>query len=189
MPREIEFFFDVGSSYSYLAATQMAGVAQRTGLPVRWRPFLLGAVFKSTGNEMPARIPAKAKWMLGDMERWCVHYKIPFKFPTRFPLLTLRTQRALAAAERTAVSVEAFALALFRGYWADNQDVTGDAAISAAAASAGLDGAAIVLAIDEPATKDLLRATTDEAVRRGAFGAPSMFVGDALFWGNDRLPL
>lgn len=189
MSREIEFFFDVGSSYSYLAATQMAQVSARTGASVRWRPFLLGAVFKATGNEMPARIPAKAKWMLGDMERWSAHYKIPFTFPTRFPLLTLRTQRALAAAERTGVSVEAFALALFRAYWADNQDVTAEAVISAAATAAGLDGAAIVLAIDEPATKDLLRASTDEAVRRGAFGAPSMFVGDALFWGNDRLPL
>ena len=189
MPREIEFFFDIGSSYSYLAATQMAGVAQRTGLPVRWRPFLLGAVFKSTGNEMPARVPAKAKWMLGDMERWSAHYKIPFAFPTRFPLLTLRTQRALAAAERTGLSVEPFALALFRAYWAENQDVTGDAAISAAATSAGLDGPAIVAAIDAPETKDHLRATTDEAIKRGAFGAPSMFVGDALFWGNDRLHL
>ena len=189
MSREIEFFFDIGSSYSYLAATQMAGVAQRTGLPVRWRPFLLGAVFKSTGNEMPARIPAKAKWMLGDMQRWSAHYKIPFKFPTRFPLLTLRTQRALSAAERTGAAVEPFALALFRGYWAENQDVTADAVISAAATSVGLDGAAIVTAIDAPETKDHLRATTDEAVKRGAFGAPSVFVGDALFWGNDRLHL
>src|SRR5689334_12190987 len=100
--REIELFFDIGSSYSYLAATQMAGLAERTRVPVRWRPFLLGAVFKATTNEMPARVPAKARWMLEDMKRWAEHYGIPFAFPSRFPLLTLRTQRALAAIERTA---------------------------------------------------------------------------------------
>lgn len=188
--REIELFFDVGSSYSYLAVTQMEAVARRTGVPVRFRPFLLGAVFKATGNEMPARIPAKAKWMLADMTLWARHYDIPFRMPSRFPLLTLRPQRALAAAERLApAALPAFALALFRAYWADDQDVTTDPVIAAAATTAGLDAAAILAAIDAPETKQLLRATTDEAVARGAFGAPAMFVGDALFWGNDRIPL
>jgi 2-hydroxychromene-2-carboxylate isomerase len=188
--REIEFFFDIGSSYSYLASTQMAGLAERTKVPVRWRPFLLGAVFKATGNDMPARLPAKAKWMLHDMTLWAHHYSVPFRMPSRFPLLTLRTQRALVAAERIAPkAVPAFASALFRGYWAEDQDITTEPVIAAAAASANLDGAAIIAAIEAPETKDQLRATTDEAVRRGAFGAPAMFVGDALFWGNDRIPL
>jgi 2-hydroxychromene-2-carboxylate isomerase len=188
--REIEFFFDIGSSYSYLAATQMDGVAERTKVPVRWRPFLLGGVFKATGNDMPARLPAKAKWMLHDMTLWANHYEIPFRMPSRFPLLTLRTQRALAAAERLAPSgLPAFARALFTAYWGDDQDVTTDPVIAAAARSAKLDADAIIAAIDAPETKDLLRATTEEAVRRGAFGAPALFVGDALFWGNDRLPL
>lgn len=183
--RQIELFFDIGSSYSYLAATQMEGVARRTGVPVRWRPFLLGAVFKATGNDMPARIPAKARWMMHDMALWSKHYGIPLRVPSRFPLITLRTQRALAAAElRDPASVPAFALALFRAYWAEDRDVTSDEVIRELAPDPG-----IVAAIDAPETKDHLRATTDEAVRRGAFGAPAMFVGDALFWGNDRIPL
>ena len=189
--RVIEFFFDIGSSYSYLAATQLQGLSTRTGVPVRWRPFLLGGVFKATGNDMPARIPAKAKWMLGDMRLWSRHYGIPFEMPSRFPLNTLRTQRALAAAERLAGAnaLPAFALALFRAYWAEDQDVTSDPVIAVAARAASLAADAIVAAIDAPETKDLLRATTDEAVRRGAFGAPAMFVGETLFWGNDRIPL
>lgn len=188
---EIELFFDIGSSYSYLAATQMEKVTARTGVSVRWRPFLLGAVFKATGNEMPARVPAKARWMLHDMTLWSHHYGVPFRVPSRFPLVTLRTQRALAGVERSgaAASLPAFALALFEAYWAEDQDVTTDAVIGACAAHAGLDPATVIAAIDAPETKDLLRATTDEAIRRGAFGAPAMFVGDALFWGNDRIPL
>ena len=186
----IEFFFDIGSSYSYLAATQMAGVAQRTGVPVRWRPFLLGAVFKATGNDLPIRVPAKARWMLSDMHAWAAHYKIPFKMPSKFPLVTLRTQRLLAAVEGVDPErVADVANGLFRAYWAEGEDITTDPVLDAAARAAGLDGAALVTAIDAPETKDRLRATTDEAVRRGAFGAPAMFVGETLFWGNDRLPL
>jgi 2-hydroxychromene-2-carboxylate isomerase len=187
----IELFFDVGSSYSYLAATQMEKVTARSGVPVRWRPFLLGAVFKATGNDLPIRVPTKARWMIHDMTLWAHHYGIPFRVPSRFPLITLRTQRALAGVERSAqaAALPAFALALYRAYWAEDQDVTTDAVIGAAATSAGLDAATVLAAIDAQETKDLLRATTDEAVKRGAFGAPAMFVGDALFWGNDRIPL
>ena len=187
MPREIELFFDIGSSYSYLAATQMAGVSARTGVPVRWRPFLLGAVFKATANDLPVRVPAKARYMLADMARWSAHYGVPFKLPSKFPVLTLRTQRALTAAPEAARP--AMALSLFTAYWAEDQDPTTDAAITAGAQAAGLDAQEILGAIDAPETKDRLRATTDEAVARGAFGAPTMFVGDALFWGNDRIEL
>jgi 2-hydroxychromene-2-carboxylate isomerase len=190
MSREIELFFDIGSSYSYLAATQMTAVSERTKTPVRWRPFLLGAVFKSTGNSLPISVPAKARWMLGDMTAWAAHYKIPFQMPVRFPLVTLRTQRFLTAVDALgAAHVAPVALALFDAYWAKGEDITMDPALVAAAQQAGLDGAALVAAIDAPETKERLRATTDEAVRRGAFGAPTMFVGDTMFWGNDRLPL
>jgi hypothetical protein len=122
--------------------------------------------------------------MLHDMTLWSHHYGVPFRVPSRFPLVTLRTQRALAGVERSAAarSLPAFALALFTAYWAEDQDVTTDAVIGACAIGAGLDAATVLAAIDAPETKDLLRATTDEAIRRGAFGAPAMFVGDALFW-------
>jgi 2-hydroxychromene-2-carboxylate isomerase len=188
--REIELFFDIGSSYSYLAATQMSSVAARAKTPVRWRPFLLGAVFKAAGNDLPIKVPAKARWMFSDMQAWAAHYKVPFKMPARFPLMTLRTQRFLAAVEGGQPDrVEAVALALFRAYWAEGEDVTTDPVLAAAARGVGLDADALVAAIDAPETKDRLRATTDEAVRRGAFGAPTLFVGDVMFWGNDRLPL
>ncbi len=188
--RTIDFFFDIGSSYSYLAATQMARISQETGLPVRFRPFLLGGVFKATGNDMPAKLPAKARYMLEDMTRWAGDYGIPFQLNSRFPLSTLRTQRALCAAERLdATKLPAFALALFHTFWAEDGDPTNDAEIAKAATQAGLDPAPLIASIDAPETKDLLRANTDEAVARGAFGAPAIYVGDMMFWGNDRLDL
>jgi 2-hydroxychromene-2-carboxylate isomerase len=191
MPVRVEFFFDYGSPFSYLADALLPGLAARTRARFEYRPMLLGGVFKATGNEMPARIPAKARWMLHDMTLWSHHYGVPFRVPSRFPLVTLRTQRALAGVERSAAagSLPAFALALFDAYWAQDQDVSTDPVIGACATRAGLDAAAVIAAIDAPETKDQLRATTEEAVRRGAFGAPAMFVGDALFWGNDRIPL
>jgi len=190
-PAAIEFFFDVGSPYSYLAAVEVGALSARTGVPVRFRPFLLGAVFKASGNDMPARVAAKARFMLDDLSRWAAIYGVPFRMSSRFPLNTLRTQRALMAAALTAgeQAVPAFALALFRAYWVEDRDVSADAEIAAVAGTVGLDGAAIVAGIDAQPTKDALRAATDEAVTRGAFGAPTMFYGDAMFWGNDRLLL
>jgi len=189
--KTVELFFDIGSPYSYLAATQIEAVAAGTGARVRWRPFLLGAVFKATGNEMPARVAAKARWMLDDLARWAARYGVPFKMASRFPLNTLRTERALTAAARLngEEAIGPFALTLFRGYWVEDKDVSSDEEIRAAAKAVGLDPDAVVAAIDSPEIKDALRATTDEAVRRGAFGAPTIFVGDAMFWGNDRLDL
>lgn len=189
-PRVIEFFFDIGSPYSYLAATQVRGLAERTGAALRWRPFLLGGVFKATGNEMPAHVPAKAKYMLDDLERWARRYDEPFRFPSRFPLNTLKTQRALVAAARQEASrLPDFALGLFRAYWAEDRDVSAEDQIHAVAEDCGLDGSAVIAASNTQTVKDELRAVTDEAVERGAFGAPTLFVGDAMYWGNDRLGL
>lgn len=189
--QQMEFFFDVGSPYSYLAATQLQALSLRTSTPVRWRPFLLGAVFRATGNEMPARVAAKARWMLGDLHRWARYYDVPFSMSSHFPLNTLKPQRALAGA--AALDGEqvlpALGLGLFRAYWVDDQDVSDEAVIASVAAAAGLDGAAVVQSIGQQAVKDALRANTDEAVSRGAFGAPLIFVGEEMFWGNDRLRL
>jgi 2-hydroxychromene-2-carboxylate isomerase len=191
MPQTVELFYDIGSSYSYLAATQMDALEARTGAKVRWRPFLLGGVFKATGNDMPARVPNKARWMLRDMARWSAKYGVPFQMPSRFPLVTLTTQRALVATDRL-FGMEAqkkLALALFRAFWAEDRDVSDKAVVGELATGLGLDAAAIVQGTDAQETKDALRAATEEAVARGAFGAPAMFLGEELFWGNDRLSL
>lgn len=188
---QVELFFDVGSPYSYLAATQVAGLEERTGVEVRFRPFLLGGVFKESGNEMPARVASKARWMLGDLSRWAARYGVPFRMSSHFPINTLTAQRALTAAERLfgEDAMERLAMGLFRAIWVEDRDVSSGDELAFAVNAAGLDAKALGAAIGDPAVKDDLRRATAEAVERGAFGAPTFFVGDAMFWGNDRLPL
>ena len=191
MGKQVDFFFDIGSSYSYLAATQMQALAQRTGATVRWRPFLLGGVFKATGNGPPIQVMAKARWLLEDMIRSSRYLGVGFKQPSRFPVMTLRVQRALTAIERLTQGsgVPAAALYLFNAYWVDDRDPIADETIGDAARAAGLEPAQVIAAIDDPATKDALRVTTEEAIHKGAFGAPTFVIGDTLIWGHDRLHL
>jgi len=182
--KKLEFFFDLSSPYSYLAATQVQPLADKTGAALIWRPMVLGAVFKATGNEMPARVPGKARWMGNDLQRWAEHYGVPFRFSSHFPANTIKAMRLVLVDDAKAGAV---AMAGFRAMWADDRDLTDDGVLRSIAEMGGLDPAAAMQAIETPAIKDKLRANTDEAVARGAFGAPTMLVGDELFWGNDRL--
>ncbi len=184
----IDFFYDIGSPYSYLCATQIDGVARKHGREVLWRPMLLGAVFKATGNEMPARVAAKAKWMLSDLALWARSYGVPFVFPASFPPNTVKAMRACVAASERG-KVRELSLALFEGYWAHGVDPSSEEGIRKAAPIAGLDAGELLAAVETQPVKDALRKSTDEAIARGVFGAPSMFVGEQMFWGNDRLLL
>ncbi|MDB4971068.1 MAG: disulfide bond formation protein DsbA [Myxococcales bacterium] len=182
--KRVEFFFDLSSPYSYIAATQLPALVERTGAEVAWRPMVLFAVFKSSGNDMPARVPHKARWMGQDLQRWADHYGIPWKMSSHFPLNTVKAMRLILVDDAKAGAV---ALAAFRAMWAEDRDITQEAELRRIAELGGLDPTTALQKIEEPAIKDRLRANTDEAITRGAFGAPTMLVGDELFWGNDRL--
>jgi 2-hydroxychromene-2-carboxylate isomerase len=188
---EIEMFFDVASTYSYLAFTQLPRLRERTGAKVRLRPFLLGGVFKESGNEMPARIPNKARWLLSDVHLWAKRYDVPFRMNSRFPLNTLSAQRALVAADRDhgPEAMERFATELFKAAWVEDRDLASGDEIAACANAAGLDVHELAKRVSDPEIKEALKEATAEAVRRGAFGAPTFFTSDAMFWGNDRLEL
>lgn len=185
VPRTVDFYFDLSSPYSYLAATQLPAVAARHGATIRWRPMVLAAVFTAAGNRMPAASPPKAAWMLQDLARWSAIYGVPFRMNGRFPLNTIPAMRLVLVADGHGVA-EAVARDAFRRTWAEDQDPNEHLAEMAAAA--GLpDGAHT--SVQDPAVKEALKASTDEAIARGVFGAPAMFVGDQLFWGNDRLDM
>lgn len=184
--KTVDFYFDLSSPYSYLAATQLGPLAARHGAAVRWKPVVLAAVFQAAGNVMPAQSPPKARHMLVDLERWARHHGVPFAMSSHFPVNAIKPERMIVAAQPTGRAAE-LGLGLFRAMWVDDQNISDPAVMRAVATAAGLDADALLAAIETPAVKDGLRANTDEAIARGVFGAPAMFVGDELFWGNDRL--
>jgi 2-hydroxychromene-2-carboxylate isomerase len=184
--KNLEFFFDLSSPYSYMASTQLPKLADQHQAQLVWRPMVLGAVFKAVGNDMPARVLPKAKWMWQDLSRWAAHYGVPFQFTTRFPVNAIQPMRLIIAAEEQGKEA-ATAQAAFRALWVDDHDITTEAGLRQIAAAAELDVDRALAASQSQPVKDKLRAYTDEAIARGAFGAPAIFVGDQLFWGNDRL--
>lgn len=180
----LEFFYDFTSPYSWLASTQVEAVAARAGGQVRWRPFLVGGVFKATGNRAPLETPAKGRHMLVDLHRWARRYGLTLRFPRAFPLSSMLALRCALAAEGEGKLVP-FSQAVFRAAFEEERDIASPEVLAALAAGVGLDGAALLAAA--PGQKEALARQTAEAVERGAFGAPALFVGDELFVGNDRL--
>jgi 2-hydroxychromene-2-carboxylate isomerase len=187
MARTLEFFFDYGSPYSYLADTQVEAIARRSGGTLVRRPMLLGGVFKSTGNASPMAIELKAKWSATDLPMWARHYGVPFQRNPFFPVNTLALMRGAVAAEIDGV-FEKYHPAMFKAMWVDGRNLNDIKEVAAVLTAAGLDAQKIGNRIQDSDVKDRLKAVTDEAVARGVFGAPTSFVDDKMFFGNDRLP-
>ena len=188
--RTLEFWFDFSSPFAYLGAARVEGVAARAGSRVAYRPFLLGGVFHAVGTpnvplfEMPE---AKRRHATADMFRWATRFGTPLGFPSRFPMNTVKPLRMVLALPEEQRAP--FVNAVFRAYWAEDRDISDSATLVDLATSVGLDGRELAARTSDEALKSALRQATDEAVRRGIFGAPSFFVDDLLFWGQDRLDL
>jgi len=187
----VEFFFDVTSPYSYLASTQMAGLAERTGATIAWRPFFLGGLFAAVGNEAPALLKPRAAYMGRDLQRWAKRYGAPLRWPSRFPINTVKAQRMLLALreEKGDGACADLAAAFFAAYWAADRDVADLEVLTEVASQAAFDGAALAERTQDPTVKEALKAATTEAEERGAFGAPTFFAGGEMYFGNDRLLL
>jgi 2-hydroxychromene-2-carboxylate isomerase len=182
MDKQIEFFYDYLSPFSYLADTQLPAIVRRTGGEIVYRPILLGAIMKATGNSGPLPIQGKAGSNVADFQRWAKRYGVPAQFSPHFPFNTIRVLRAAIAAQIHG-RFPAFHSAAFRAIWEQGQDLSKEEALRRL-----LDGAEIDPALIEgDDIKSRLRANVDEAVGRGAFGAPTFFVNGEMWWGNDRL--
>ncbi len=187
--KTIEFWFDFGSPTTYLAHTQLPRIAQETGARLIYKPMLLGGVFKATGNASPVSVPAKGRWMSRDIQRWAAHYGVPFTFNPYFPINTLTLMRG-AVGLQMRQSSEAFARyvdAVFDAMWVQPRNLGDANELADVLARAGFDAQVLAALVAEPEVKAALVAQTDEAVARGIFGAPSCFVGDEMFFGQDRL--
>ena len=184
----VEFWFEFASTYSYPAAMRVERVAGAQGVPLAWRPFLLGPIFGAQGwRDSPFNIyPVKGRYMWRDLERICARDGIPFRRPSQFPRSGLVAAR-VATAAATEPWLPAFVRAVYRANFADDRDVADAAVVGAVLAELGQDAAAWLARAQLPEVKDRLRTQTETAQARGIFGAPSFIVGDELFWGNDRL--
>jgi 2-hydroxychromene-2-carboxylate isomerase len=182
----IEFFFDFSSPYSYLASTQLEAVARRTGASFEAKPFVLGAVFKGSGNVMPGAVPAKALQMLRDLGAWARLYGVPFRFNPRFPFNAIKAHRMVLAIDDPGQRWR-LVQRCFHAFWAEEADLGDEALLRQLLAECGADPEAVFARHESPEVKDRLRANTDDALGRGAYGAPTFFVGEEMFVGNDRL--
>lgn len=186
MARRLDFWFDYTCPYAYLASTQVEALARRTGDALRWRPMLLGGVFRA--HATPQRLfatlsPAKARHNADDLDRWSRELGAPLVMPPGHPMRSVEALRATLAAGCDPRVIHGF----FRAYWVEGREVSGAATIRDVLAAAGHDADAIAAALDGDALRDALRAETDRAVALGIFGAPAYVIDDAaLYWGQDR---
>lgn len=189
MPTQtVDFYWDPASPFTYLAATQISKLAGETGAEFVWKPFLIGAVFKATGNKPPVTVPAKGNHMFIDLRRWATLYGVPFSMPDSFPINSVPPTRfAIAAAQQG--DMAEIALALMTAHWGKGKDISNPEVLGSLAAELNLDADAITEAMGSDTVKAELRSNTDAAIERGAFGAPTFVVDGEMFWGNDRLEL
>jgi 2-hydroxychromene-2-carboxylate isomerase len=186
--RTIEFLFDFGSPTTYLAHTQLPRIARETGARVDYVPMLLGGVFKATGNQSPVMVPAKGRWMGGDLARFARRYGVPFTFNSNFPINTLTLMRgAVGLQMRQPDRFMAYVDAVFRAMWVEPVNMGDPAVVAKTLDTAGFDAEALMALVGDAEVKAKLIANTESAVARGVFGAPTCFVGDAMFFGQDRL--
>jgi 2-hydroxychromene-2-carboxylate isomerase len=188
MQKTAEFFFDVGSPAAYLAWTQMPALCAQAGAKLVYRPMLLGGVFQATGNASPMMVAAKGSYMAVDLGRFAKRYGVPFRINPHFPINTLQLMRAVVGMQvRHPERFEAFLALVYTAMWDKGLNLNDPAVVSGMLVEAGFDPAVVFALANDADIKAILKTNTEEAVRRGAFGAPTVFVGDAMFFGQDRL--
>ncbi|SOE96961.1 2-hydroxychromene-2-carboxylate isomerase [Burkholderia sp. D7] len=186
MSDRIDFYFDYGSPTSYLAYKQLPGVIMRTGVEVNYRPILLGGVYQAASNHSPLDLPLKRKWMEADMQFFAERYGVPFAPNPYFPINTLVLMRGAVYAQQEGF-LDQYSDAVFHAMWGNPENMNEPAVIAEVLHSADLNVQKIVAATQDPAIKERLKSNTQEAIDRGAFGAPIIFVGGRMFFGQDRV--
>ncbi|UZD67064.1 2-hydroxychromene-2-carboxylate isomerase [Marinobacter sp. AN1] len=186
MSKTIECYFDVGSPASYLAWTQLPDLARRHNAELVWKPMLLGGVFQATGNQSPAAIEAKSLYSRMDMQRFARRYGVTLNQNPFFPVNTLQLMRGAVAFLDTP-RFNDYLTAVFNAMWVNEENMGEPEVVTRVLTAAGFDPDDVMTRASDPAVKERLKDITTEAVNRGVFGAPTLFVGDDMFFGQDRL--
>jgi 2-hydroxychromene-2-carboxylate isomerase len=192
--KTLEFFFDCSSPWTYLAFHNIQPLAAEFGVEIDWRPILVGGIFNTINPSVYENranpVPAKARYSGKDMQDWARLAGLKIKMPPSvFPVNSVKAMRACIVLAPQGRMVD-FATAVFEIYWGEDQDISQDAVLAEACRRVGLDWTSLSAAIAAPEIKDQLRLNTDEVMRRGGFGSPTIFIDrDDIYFGNDRMPL
>ncbi len=188
MSQSMDFYFDFSSPYGYFAAAKIDALAAKYDRVAVWRPVLLGAMFKITGQQPLTAIPVKGGYARHDLTRSARWFGVPFKLPAKFPIATTAPCRAYYwLHDRDPVAAKALAHALYRAYFAEDRDISDPQITADVAATLGHDREAVIHAVNDAAVKERLKAEVDAAIERGVFGSPYIVVDGEPFWGSDRL--
>jgi 2-hydroxychromene-2-carboxylate isomerase len=186
----VDFYFEFSSPYGYIAAELAEDFERRIGRPVRWRPILLGPVFKVTGGSPLTEIPVKGEYSKRDFARSARMHKIAYNHPAKFPIGTVAAMRAFYwASDRDPLQARALAKALYRAYFVQGVDIGAPATVLDVAASVGIDKAALAAALEDPSLKERAKREVENAIAAGVFGSPFFVVDGEGFWGSDRMPM
>ena len=191
---EVECFFDCSSPWTYFAFESLLKMQEEIGVSIKWRPFLVGGVFNAVNpsvyNSRNAPVPAKTAYSKKDQQDWARYLGLAMHYrPSVFPVNSVKAMRACIVLEPEDRLVP-FAREAFKSYWVDDQDISQVPVLAAICGRLGIESGPLFAAIDQQTVKDTLRANTQEAIDRGSFGSPTMFVGgDDMYFGNDRMPL
>ena len=190
MAKTIEFLFDFGGPNSYLAHKVLPDLAERTGAQVTYVPILLGGLFKLTNNQAPmmryAETPAKRDYELLEFKRFVKAHKLPFTMNPHFPINSLYLMRGAVAAQHLGCFMP-YVEAVMSAMWEDGANMGDLKVVADVLDKADLNSAAILTKAEDPAVKAELATNTEAAAGRGAFGVPTFFVGEEMFWGKERL--
>ncbi|RON63845.1 2-hydroxychromene-2-carboxylate isomerase [Pseudomonas fluorescens] len=188
MTKTVEFHFDLGSPATYLAYTQLPKICADTHSELIYIPMLLGGVFKATGNASPAMIPAKGRYMFQDLDRYAKRYGVPLRVNPHFPINTLLLMRAVTGIQlRQPERFQAFIDCLFSALWIEGRSLGEPATVAAVLSEHGFNPDEVLALTNDETVKSALKENTETAIKRGVFGAPTMFIGNQMFFGQDRL--
>lgn len=189
----IEFFFDCSSPWTWLAFHNIQPMARELGVAIRWRPVLVGGIFNAVNPSVyefrERGVPAKQAYLKKDLQDWARLAGLTIVFPpTVFPVNSVKAMRGCILLEAEDKLVP-FAQAVFEAYWTHDRDISQDAVLAELCARVGADPRRFFAGIAAPEIKAALKANTEEVIARGGFGSPTIFVGDDMYFGNDRLGL
>lgn len=189
----IEFFFDCSSPWTYLAFHNIQPLASELDEPIEWKPVLVGGIFNSVNPSVYAMreqpLSSKMNYMVKDLQVWAKLANLKILMPPKvFPVNSVKAMRACLWLAPQAKLVP-FATAVFEAYWSREEDISKDDVLINICEQLGIDSKDLLDGISRPDIKEKLKSNTEEAIKRGAFGSPTLFLGDDMYFGNDRLPL